>query len=133
MGELFGAGPEAAYKDRLKTLKKSGVALWDVCAECVRPGSLDSAIARESVTANDFAGLFLRCPKICAAFFNGQAAARLFHAYVLPTPGAKLEFVTLPSTSPANAGISFAEKLGAWRSAFEENSAAAVVLRQFVA
>jgi hypothetical protein len=44
MGALFGAGPEIAYGQRTLILKRAGIALWDVMASCVRPGSLDADI-----------------------------------------------------------------------------------------
>jgi len=40
MGELVGAHPGLPYQDRLKILRCSGIALWDVLGSCVRPGSL---------------------------------------------------------------------------------------------
>ena len=55
MGALFGAGRDLSYARRLARLRAAGVALWDVVAECERPGSLDSAIRREK--PNDLAGL----------------------------------------------------------------------------
>ena len=56
MGRLFGAAPELPYEERLERLMARGVALWDVCAEGRRPGSLDQKIDRASVAPNDFAG-----------------------------------------------------------------------------
>ena len=44
MGELLGFDPTQPYRARLTALRRSGVALWDVLARCVRPGSLDSDI-----------------------------------------------------------------------------------------
>ena len=44
MGELFGFDASMPYRSRLVALRRSGVALWDVLAQCVRPGSLDSDI-----------------------------------------------------------------------------------------
>jgi len=57
MGKLVGAGPENPYDERLRILKKGGIALWDVLDSCVRPGSLDANISNE--TPNDFA-IFLQ-------------------------------------------------------------------------
>lgn len=118
MGGLFGAGRGRPYARRLEILRAAGVALWDVCAECVRPGSMDHAIDRSTVKPNDLAALFRRCPEIRAVFFNGQAAARLFRRVVPPRPGGQapaLRLVTLPSTSPAHASASPRDKARAWR------------------
>ncbi|MFQ6006363.1 MAG: DNA-deoxyinosine glycosylase, partial [Woeseia sp.] len=44
MGELFGACPVLPYAARAAVLKANGIALWDVLAQSVRQGSLDSNI-----------------------------------------------------------------------------------------
>ena len=119
MGELYGAAPELAYENRLQCLTDARVALWDVVASAVRPGSLDSNIDRESVVANDFATFFAAHPEIRRICFNGQAAEKLFRTHVLPELEASVpaDRLILPSTSPANAGMTYAEKLRHWRSA----------------
>lgn len=116
MGALFGAGPELPYADRLQRLNAAGVALWDVIAACERTGSLDSAIAADSVEANDFARLFRACPHIEQVFFNGSAAETAFRRHVqgrIALPALRL--TRLPSTSPAHAARGFEAKLAAWQ------------------
>jgi hypoxanthine-DNA glycosylase len=116
MGELVGAYPKFPYEEKLCVLKSSGIALWDVLASCERETSLDSHIKKESV--NDFASFFARHPHITRVFFNGSKAEQVFKKFVqeqgkqaLPL----LKFCRLPSTSPAHAGMSYADKLQAWR------------------
>ena len=116
MGELVGASPELPYADRLCALKSSGIALWDVLASCEREFSLDAHIREES--ANDFESFFERHPHITQVFFNGGKAEQCFGKLVrggqaLPP----LAFCRLPSTSPAHAGMRYAEKLLEWRAA----------------
>lgn len=116
MGELVGAYPSLPYADRLEILRSSGIALWDVLDSCVRKTSLDSHIRNES--ANDFAPFFAQHPHITQVFFNGSKAEQCFRKFVqgkqvLPA----LEFCRLPSTSPAHAGMRYAAKLQAWRTA----------------
>jgi hypoxanthine-DNA glycosylase len=113
MDELFGAGRDVPYEQRLAILRKNGLALWDVAHTCRRKGSLDSNMA--DVEANDFQSLFKTAPNIHTVFFNGQKAAALFRKLVLPGLDRKLKFVTLPSTSPANASISPEKKKAAWK------------------
>lgn len=113
MGELFGAGRELPYEERLSVLRESRIALWDVAHSCIRPGSLDADI--NAVEANDFEALFNVAPEIHAVFFNGQKAAALFRRLVDPLPERNLTLVTLPSTSPANASISRTRKKAAWK------------------
>ena len=62
MGEIYGFSPELPYPERLAKLRENGVALWDVLAECVRPGSLDSAI--RAPRPNDVPGLVKKLPKL---------------------------------------------------------------------
>jgi double-stranded uracil-DNA glycosylase len=121
MGTLVGAHPGSVYTQRLERLTASGIALWDVCASGVRPGSLDSAIRPESVVANDFAAFFVTYPEIRSICFNGATAAALF-ARLVKVEG--LRRIVLPSTSPAHAAMPFAEKLRRWREALERGGIA---------
>lgn len=120
MGELFGASPDQPYRVRLATLRSRGVALWDVCQSAYRPGALDADIRRDSIEANDFAGFYATHRQIRLVCFNGQTAAELYRRRVLPglpAPWPELARTALPSTSPAHAGLCFAQKLERWRDA----------------
>lgn len=117
MGELVGARPELPYKSRLERLRAGRIALWDVLASSVRPGSLDAAIRAESAEPNDLAALLAIRPGIVCICFNGQAAAKLFRRYAANDAEgvlSKLRQITLPSTSPAHAAMSFEAKLARW-------------------
>ena len=114
MGDLFGAGPELDYPSRLYKLSENQIALWDVVHACVRPGSLDSAIAEEGLATNDFIGFFREHPGLSHVFFNGQKAGDLFKKKVAPGLITQYEYAVLPSTSPANAASSYAIKLEKW-------------------
>lgn len=115
MGVLVGAGPALPYAARLARLQAAGIALWDVIAACERPGSLDSRIAPDSVQANDFAAFFAAHRGIARVFFNGGMAEAAFRRHALPRLGGlSLQMIRLPSTSPAHAARSFADKLAAW-------------------
>lgn len=121
MGELFGAGPKLPYHERCAALRDAGVAVWDVLAECCRPGSLDASIQADTERPNDVAGLLAECPRIERIAFNGQKAESVFRRRVLPTLPAVPNLSTVPemtrllSTSPANASLPFEAKLTAWR------------------
>ena len=116
MGDLVGASPELPYAARTQRLKKTGIALWDVLAACARVGSLDAAIDERSIIANDLVSFLARRPGIRHVFFNGATAERCFRVHVQPAleTGA-LKLLRLPSTSPAHAARSYADKLRAWR------------------
>ncbi len=114
MGELVGAHPHLPYEERLRALTAAHIALWDVLKACERSGSLDSDIQNES--AHDFASFFRRHPHITQVFFNGAKAEQCFRKFVLGKQNLPpLAFQRLPSTSPAHAGMRFADKLQAWR------------------
>ncbi|MCI0492170.1 MAG: DNA-deoxyinosine glycosylase [Planctomycetes bacterium] len=118
MGELFGAGCELPYPERQRLLRTQGVAVWDVLRQCEREGSLDAAICRKSEEANDIAGFLRKHRQIATVFFNGTKAESAYRRHVLPEVARlkrEFRYVRLPSTSPAHAGRSFAEKLAAWR------------------
>lgn len=120
MLELFGGGRPRPYAARLALLKRNGVALWDVLASCVRPGSADSSIKRASAETNDIRGFLLAHPRVEMVCFNGAKAEECFRRQVLPglpPELARLEYRRLPSTSPAHASLGFAAKLLAWRRA----------------
>jgi TDG/mug DNA glycosylase family protein len=120
MGRLFGADPELPYERRLAQLRRHSVAVWDVLAAGERSGSLDSAIVASSIVVNDFATFFAAHRRIRLICFNGAKAAELYRRRVLPTLPptiAAIETRRLPSTSPAHASLSFAQKLARWSAA----------------
>lgn len=108
------------YDERARLAALKGVAIWDVFRDCVRPGSLDSAIDDKTAATNDFEGFFRDHPGIGHILFNGAKAESVYLKRVLPGLGdraAGLPRCRLPSTSPANAGMRFEDKLEAWKSA----------------
>lgn len=118
MGELFGAGRDLPYPERLNKLAARGVMLWDVLRAAYRPGSLDSAIHPRWLVPNDIPGLLERHPELKVIAFNGGPAEHLFHRHVAKKCRGFLdgvELVRLPSTSPAHASKSAGEKLGVWK------------------
>lgn len=114
MGELVGAHPDLSYAERLSILKSSGIALWDVLACCERKTSLDAHIKNE--IPNNFASFFARHPHITQLCFNGSKAEQCFKKFVQDKQALPpLKLYRLPSTSPAHAGMRYADKLHAWR------------------
>ncbi|MBS0298453.1 MAG: DNA-deoxyinosine glycosylase [Proteobacteria bacterium] len=113
---------QASYEEKVTALQSSPIALWDVLKSCQRVGSLDSMIESGTQISNDFPSFFSTHRKITHVFFNGGTAEASFKRYVLPESGLDLLLARLPSTSPANARLSFDDKCKAWhdmlRSAF---------------
>ena len=112
MGTLYGLDPDGPYGRRVAALVANGVAVWDVLRSCRRVGSLDSAVERDTMVANDFAAFYAAHPSIERVFFNGGAAEANYRR--LTSVEAPLAYRRLPSTSPAHT-MPFVAKLAAWR------------------
>ncbi len=116
MCRLLDAQKGLSYQQRRQLLLDKHVALWDVLRSCSRPGSLDSNIDQGSIQCNDFGTFFKKHTLIQAVFFNGGMAEALFRRHVARGLSAEsLDFERLPSTSPAHASRTFAQKLAAWK------------------
>ncbi len=111
-----GIDPTAAYAERVAALLEAGIALWDVLGECRRPGSLDADIELAEARPNAIGELLDAHPRIRRVCLNGAAAATLYRRFRLPGPP-RVELLRLPSTSPAHASMTFAEKQRSWRAA----------------
>jgi len=63
------------------------------------------------------AAFLARHPAVRTVFFNGTKAWVLWARHVAPALPTGLEpgLATLPSTSPVNAALTFADKLAAWQ------------------
>ncbi len=106
--------PEMGYEQRLKTLLKHHIGLWDIIGTCKREGSLDSNIRNPG--HNDFSrvtGVAKNLRRVC---FNGKTAGKMEPLF------AERGFATvvLPSSSPANT-MRFDEKLKQWRQIVSPN------------
>jgi hypoxanthine-DNA glycosylase len=100
---------ELPYPQRLRRVLAHRVGIWDVIDACDRAGSLDASIRNER--ANELARLTLLAPKLRRLAFNGGAAGR----YARRFSDGGYETVVLPSSSPAHASRSFAQKLRIWQ------------------
>ena len=107
------------YETRLTMACEHGLALWDVLSFCKRPGSLDNQIERTSEVANPIVEWLTLHPSVMRVCFNGKTAAALFRRHIkkefeATVPPQQIEFVTLPSTSPAMASLTPEQKLNQW-------------------
>ena len=98
------------YEVRLERLISHRIGLWDVIAACEREGSLDASI--RNAQAADFSVLQQAYPALRRIAFNGKTAGRFAPLF----SEAGFETLVLPSSSPANAQLSFEQKLVQWRS-----------------
>lgn len=101
--------PTLDYQQRLEALLAAHIGLWDTVASATRQGSLDAAI-REAEHA-PLAELIATLPQLRAVGFNGKTSASIGRAQLA---GSGLALVDLPSSSPAYASMSFAEKRDRW-------------------
>jgi hypoxanthine-DNA glycosylase len=110
VGEVIGRDLQAlAYEARLEALLAAKIGLWDTVASATRAGSLDAAI-REA-EHNPLAELVATLPELRAVAFNGAASAKIGMAALAHT---SLALLPLPSSSPANASVPYAEKRRLW-------------------
>ena len=79
-------------------LNKYNIALYDVCFECEIKGSSDSSIKK--VIPTDI-GKLLKSSNIKKIYTNGKLSFNLYNKLIKDK--VKIEAVSLPSTSPANA------------------------------
>ncbi len=101
--------PQLAYDERLACLLDAGIALWDAAVSAERAGSLDTAMrAAQPAPLSGFAATL---PCLRAAAFNGKKSASLAR---LQLSGSSLALVDLPSSSPAHAAMSLAQKQETW-------------------
>ena len=115
--EILDYDIEQPYESKLEILKRNNIALWDVAYQCKRSGSLDSNIEFNSTVANDFISFYILHPDVNTVFFNGKKAEELYKRLVLKKYKdklSKLNYISLPSTSPANASFSKNKKHDVW-------------------
>ncbi len=98
-----------AYPERLSRLVRHRIGLWDVIDICRREGSLDASI--RDAQAADFSVLHRGFPALRTIAFNGKTSGRFAPTF----EAAGFRTLVLPSSSPANAQLSFEEKLVKWR------------------
>ena len=108
-------GADGDYAERCDVLVEQGIAVWDVLARSVRPGSMDADIDIGTATPNPLAELIDTSDSLRLVGFNGRKAAELFDRLVgRDGVRASVRFVSLPSTSPAHAAMSLEEKIRRW-------------------
>lgn len=100
---------ELDYDARLARLLAHRIGLWDTIAACQREGSLDAAIRQAQ--ANEIGVLRQQCPQLSRVCFNGKTSGKSAPRFSM----AGFETLVLPSSSPANAQMSFDDKLALWR------------------
>jgi double-stranded uracil-DNA glycosylase len=122
LGDVLGFDESAPYATRVAALGDARIAVWDVCKEAVRKGSLDSALVASSIVPNDFAAFFADHREIRQVIFNGTKSCTLYRRHVMPhlqPAWAGLAQTGLPSTSSANTHLTHAERQLLWAAALK--------------
>lgn len=117
MAALLQFDPALPYEEKTVALRRARIGLWDVLRSSRRPGSLDANIDLASARPNDFQAFVDKHTGLQRICFNGSKAAQLFDRFdCLPASKtlATIERLRLPSTSPAHAAMTFAEKCRRW-------------------
>lgn len=99
------------YQSKKAALLALGIGIWDVVDSAERSGSLDSAIRIERV--NDLDTFIETHPQISIVAFNGRKAQLFYDRYFKRK--AHLQYVCLPSTSPANASWNVQRLQSIWK------------------
>ena len=102
------------YDARLSALLSAQVGLWDTVASARREGSLDGALREVERAA--LPQLIATLPALRAIGFNGATSAKIGRKALGTTP---LTLIDLPSSSPAHAAMTFAQKAERWKSLSE--------------
>lgn len=100
--------------EKRQLLLSSGIAIWDVIAECDIKGSSDASIKNVIPVPIE---RILATASLDTVFCNGATAGRLYKKYLLYKVG--IEATILPSTSPANASWRTERLCERWRKALE--------------
>ncbi len=111
------------WPERYPWLWQLRIGLWDVLAQCHRVSSLDKDISQQGLSLNPLAATVQSLPQLQAIGFNGQKARQLFNQHCVklePQAFTHLALIDLPSTSPANAMISTAQKQIIWHQALKQ-------------
>jgi hypoxanthine-DNA glycosylase len=108
---IFNEDFSLSYEDRKALVRKHKIALWNVLSSCLRQGSSDAKITDEK--ANDLGSFLKQYPNIKHIFFESKTAFRYFEKYNIPLKN--ITYMTLPSTSGLNAGLSKDAKTESWK------------------
>ncbi|WP_428898382.1 hypoxanthine-DNA glycosylase [Parelusimicrobium proximum] len=109
--DVFGAEFSEDYDRRKQLVRDNNIILYDVLESCEREGSLDSNI--KNYRPNDVNGLIRKYPTIKRVLFNGKAAEKFYYEFFDPVAG--VEYLSMPSTSPAYASKTYEQKMLQWK------------------
>lgn len=101
------------YEFRQQLILNHHLALWDVAHSAIRKGSMDIEMKDEK--PNKIDELLTEYPTIEKILFNGKKAEQLFFKNF--EQKTYINYISLPSTSPANAQYSLDRLIEIWKNA----------------
>ena len=104
-----------SYPDKKQMLLDHRIGVWDVAHSAQRSGSLDTAIKDE--VPNDVEGFIEKHEHLKIIAFNGAKTEKLYDKYFRRISGIK--YLSLPSSSPANAKYDVDSLCEKWRQVIE--------------
>lgn len=108
---VFNKTYEENYLKRIEFLQEKGFGLWDVLHTAEREGSLDTAV--KNYELNDFEELLKKYPSIKQLYFTSKQAYLWY--YKRYKNNLDVALIILASPSPANARLSYEQKLEDWK------------------
>lgn len=99
-------------EEKKMLILQHGLAVWDVIHECDIIGSSDASI--RNAVPNDIGRILKEAP-ITKIIANGEKSYRMYEKYCYPLTG--IHAVRCPSTSPANAAVTFEQLTEQWKKA----------------
>lgn len=113
MFEIFKTEFSEDYEVRKQLILQNKLALWDVAHTAERKGSMD--VDMRNVSPNQIDEFLNEHPTIEKIIFNGKKAEQLFWKYF--DKKTSIEYISVPSTSPANAQFSYERLIEIWKKA----------------
>lgn len=109
MAAVLGQDVPATVEEKRAFCARNRIALWDVLAEVDIEGASDASI--RNPRANDLSPILAAAP-IEAIFCTGATSGRYYKRLIEPVLGISAH--VLPSTSPANAAMTFERLVSAY-------------------
>lgn len=119
LSQAFGQDlTDKPFEQRYRIIRAAGLGLWDVIENCERRGSLDQAIRDER--AAPLGQLRRVAPALEVLLLNGRKAQSGARRALSLQDQQHYRLIDLPSTSPAHAAMSRADKQAVWLEALRE-------------
>lgn len=116
IAKIFNEKMPELIKEKTDLIINNNLAIWDVIKSCDIKGSADNSIKNAEIfDMNEL----IRKTNIRKVIFNGKKAAEEYFKYNEIIEG--IEYVTLPSTSPANAVYTFDKLYNIWEKTIKES------------